>query len=334
MAPEDFDEQIKRLSTLDVDNILLPEDPHFKLGEMKGKLELLRQGAADLINTPAYWNELPTPTQKSLVEETNTLMRVIDEIAGTKDNTSWLTSQLPDRLASLQVLYEKLYKWYVAGIREYKSANETSKKQVRDLVKEIDGLKATLVSTNQEASEAAKNAKDAASTVSTVELSQHFDEVANGAKIQKTTIKNIHKYSWWILILFQDSYKMAAQRWLIGVYIFTAITGVVAYSILHDVGEIKTLEEVLAKALILGAPAYGIKFSARNYRINKDHQVKNAHRAVVMKTLLAFLSREGLDDQTRNRVVEEAASQAFRYDPSSEANQDIDSVFDISSLRR
>lgn len=93
------------------------------------------------------------------------------------------------------------------------------------------------------------------------------------------------------------------------------------------------IEEVLAKALILAAPAYGVKFSAKNFRDNKSLEAANNYRAVVMKTLLSFMARPTIDDPTKNTIIAEAASQVFKNNKSEGITPSDDTVLEIPAIK-
>lgn len=72
-----MDEQIKRLSELDIDNILIPGDPHFKINDVKKILQLLKVGAEKLLEYPEYWEELSPSAHEVITNEVRSIMRVI-----------------------------------------------------------------------------------------------------------------------------------------------------------------------------------------------------------------------------------------------------------------
>lgn len=314
-----MDDQIVVLSEVNPDDVLLPDDKHFSLGDSKEYLNRIVQGAKDIVEHPAFWDELPRPTQQSLRNEAETILRVVRAIRDNRDNPQWLSSQLGSHIESLTNLYNTVYPWFVTAIREYKNSQDTQKKEVQSLIKELKGA-------TKSAKESSKLATEASSTISTVELSKFFDEVANGDSSDVDVIKKKHNRTWKYRVA---SYSADARRWFIGVLLSIAATGVTAYVVFHDVGNNPlTLEEVIARGLILTAPAYAIKFCAKNYTMNKQLQVTNTHRAVVMKTLLAFLQRQEVTAETKEGIIIEAARQVFK--PTDFADQkEADSVIEI-----
>ncbi len=328
-----MDEQIKRLADLDIENILLPNDPHYNLGVLSKSLDLLKQGAKKLIEYPDYWEELPSPVQELIVNECRTIMRVIDEIAGTKENAEWLSANLEDRKRSIVALYDRLYPYLVIGVRQYENNLDSARKQVKELISEIKSTQKSVDDASEKAESAASFAQDAANIAATVKLSEYFDTLANGDQVEIKALKKDHKKTWLIRSIFTSGYKMASVRWLMSILFFIVLTGGIAIWAIDDLQNVK-LEQVLAKALILAAPAYGIKFSARNYRENKSLQAANNHRAVVMKTLLAFMARDTIDVPTKNIIITEAASQAFKlssYDGAT--NTEGETVLEFPSIK-
>ncbi len=313
-----MDDQITALSEVSPEDVLLPDDKHFSLGDSKEYLTRIVQGAKDIVEHPGFWNELPRPAQESLRNESETILRVVNAVRDNKGDPQWLTSHLDSHVESITTLYNTVYPWFVTAIREYKNSQDTQKQEVANLIKELRGA-------TRSAKASSKLATEASSTISTVELSKFFDEVANGDEKNTKALKQKHKHTW---RLRESSYASDAKRWLTGVLVSIAATGVIAYIAFGDIDtDSLSLEKVIAKGLILAAPAYAIKFCAKNYSISKQLQVTNTHRAVVMKTLLAFLQRQEITPEVKESIITEAARQAFKSSSSFETKQD--SVLEI-----
>lgn len=314
-----MDDQITALAEIDPTDVLLTDDKHFSLGDSQEYLNRIVQGAKDIVEHPGFWNELPRPTQTSLHNEAETILRVVRAVRDNRDNPQWLSTQIDGHVESLTNLYNTVYPWFVTAIREYKNSQDTQKQEVASLLKELKGVE-------KSAKESSKLATEASSTISTVELSRFFDEVANGSKSAVAKEKKEHKHTWKYRV---PSYSADARRWFIGVLLSIAATGLTAYFAFRGVlEESLTLEEVIARGLILTAPAYAIKFCARHYAVNKQLQVTNTHRAVVMKTLLAFLQREEITPEVRESIITEAAKQAFKGTDTNHQSE-ADSVIEI-----
>lgn len=328
-----MDEQIKRLAELDIDNILIPGDPHFKIDDVKRILQLVRAGAKKLLDYPEYWSELSPSAQKLVVDESRSLMRVVDEIAGTKDNTSWLTDHLHERKASIAALYDRLYPYLVTGIRLYENETDNARKELQTLVRQVKATQKSAQEASVQAESAKNLAEESAADTATSNLSLFFDRLANGNEDVHKSGRQEYKRTWWLSIIFRSGYKYAATRWFLLTLFFVVITGWLGYISFHDFNS-SSIEDVLAKALILAAPAYGIKFSARNFRDNKSLEAANNHRAVVMKTLLSFMSRPGIDEATKNIIITEAATQAFKHGKSEgTTTAENDTVLEIPAIK-
>ena len=328
-----MDEQIQRLANLDIENILIPGDPHFKIDDIRKSLSLLKEGARKLQDYPDYWDELPKAAQTLIVNESRTLMRVIDEITSTKDNTAWLTDHLHERKESINALYERLYPYLVTGVRQYESETDNAKKELQSLVRQAKKTQKSAEEASEQAETAKNLAQESAADTATSNLALFFDRLAHGDDEAHKASRDKYRRIWWLGVLFRSGYKYAAMRWFMLTIIFTVITGIVGYLSFHDFNG-QQIEEVLAKALILAAPAYGIKFSAKNFRDNKSLEAANKHRAVVMKTLLSFMSRTSIDDPTKNLIITEAASQAFKNSSfEGSVNPENDTVLEIPAIK-
>jgi hypothetical protein len=315
-----MDDQIIALSELDPNEILYVDDKHFNLGDSKDYVDRIVQGAKDIATHPGFWKELPQPTQRSLRNEAETILKLTQTIRDNKDNTQWLSSELSNYIDGIMSVYNTVYPWFVTAVREYKNSQDTQRQEADALINDLKGA-------TKSAKNASKLATEASARISTTELSRFFDEVANGEPDSRESTKGKHKKTWWLRRT--DGYATDARRWFAGVILSILATAVVALAAFwHAEFTSITPEEVFAKALILAAPAYAIKFCAKNYTLNRQLQVTNTHRSVVMKTLLAFMERQEVSDEVRAGVIIEAARQAFKStDPSGPSEPD--SVIEI-----
>lgn len=307
-----MDDTIIDLAKLVPSDVLYADDKHFKLDSAQKQLELIVESAKQATQNPGYWDELPTPEKQQLVNDASALLTTVSTIRENRDDATWLAANLESYKNAISSYYTSLYKVLVSGIREYGSAHATQRQEAERLISELR-------TATKEARKSHKLASEASSTISTVELSKHFEDSAVG----ELGIKN--GWRW-----FKGSdYQADSRRWFLGVTIAILATGVTAYFAFKgvDYGKI-TLNEVLARALFLTAPAYAIKFCARNYSVSKHLQSTNSHRAVVMKTLLAFLQREEISSDVRATIISEAASQAFRQ-PEFTTYDEKDNVIEV-----
>jgi hypothetical protein len=91
-----------------------------------------------------------------------------------------------------------------------------------------------------------------------------------------------------------------------------AITGFAAHKALAglDLSNV-TLNEVLARALLVAAPAFAIRFSTRNFNAAKHQVTMYRHRQAVLDTVIGMLGRDGVEDSTRQQAIIEAVKQVF-----------------------
>jgi hypothetical protein len=315
-----MDDQIAELAKIKPDEVLYADDKYFKLGDSRLYIERLVEGAQDIIQNADFWNELPRPTKNTIHSETETILRVINTIQQNKDNPQWLTANLDAHIESISTQYNVLYPWLVTAIRDYKNSLNSQRREANALLRELRTATKT-------AEDTSKLASEASSSISTSSLSKYFDEVANGNSAQRAKLKRDHKKSWLIRL---DSYSGESRRWFYGVLISVIATGATAVIVFWGVKEQPdlTLQGVIARGLILAAPAYAIKFSARNYTTAKHFKATNVHRAVVMKTLFAFIQREEISPEIRALVISEAAKQVFKPDDIPDGHES-DSVIEI-----
>lgn len=313
-------EELKKLAEVKVDNILLQDDKHFSLGDSAKLILKLIDGANLVVDNPEYWDELPKNAKQTITNETNTLMRYIEAIQNEKGNPQWLASNLDGQIEAITTIYGTLYSWLVSSIREYVNSLDEQKLETTNLLKELKSV-------SKDARKAEKSFKEVSTDYSTFELSKFFDEIANGELDIITETKKKYKRTWRFRI---NSYSRDAKLWFLGVIlsiIFTGVVGVVMFSDIRNSVSL-TFEDVFARALVLAAPAFAIKFSSRNYSLAKNLKITNTHRAVIMKTVLAFTQRDDIPTEVKAEILREAALQAFKPDAVI-STSDNDAVIEI-----
>ncbi len=309
-------EQLNELSKINIEEILLKDDQHFKLEDTKYIIARMIEGADSIVGHNEYWEELPKQSKEIISNEVATLLRYINAIQAHKGDPQWLSSNLQGHKDAILTLYGTLYTYLVGGIREYINSLDEQKNETVQLLKELKSV-------SKQARSAERSFKEASSGISTVELSRFFDEVANGDTTGITKYKRTWKYR-------VDSYSKDARWWFVGVLFMIVFTTMLGTYIFWDIrnSSALTLEGVFARALILAGPAYGVKFCSRNYSLAKNLKITNTHRAVIMKTLLAFIQRDDISPDIKGEILREAASQAFKPDAVI-TNNENDAVIEV-----
>ncbi len=312
-------EELSKLARYDLNGIVRLNDPYFKFDVVAPKLETLKQSAVDVIENAEFWNELPESIKELIKSRVTELLQILDEIVLHRDEAAWLTAQYESRISIIGSIYELVYRDFVRGVREYKNSLETTLEQSR---KELAKLK----SATKRAEGSAKSVGELAGDKAVAALHEHFESAVSGIVYQappKGSWRNLFNLKirvserWKFFAQGNRGYEASARKW-----VFLVVASIVSTSwfgtyLFREVDFTKvTLEEVLARALLLAAPAYAIRFCVRNYNASKHLAATNRHRAVVLRTLLAFLSRTEIGDQVREQIVVEAARQVFATEES------------------
>ncbi len=154
-------------------------------------------------------------------------------------------------------------------------------------------------------------------------------------KSKDKRIKNFMKTKWlWLSLLlkylkvnirrfifsFDSGYERSSRNWLNIIFTLIILTIALGFYIKLDIDNIISNKLIntqsifaiaLVKLVLILAPIYAIKFSIRNYSANKHLAVVNQHKAVVMKTLLAFADRQDISSEIKGEIMTTAVKETF-----------------------
>lgn len=314
-----MDPVVQWFADFDVSQIVHPDDPYYTFNEMKIPLETIKKTAQDAVASPELWDELPPNYRSVAVSELQTVQRIINEVMPYRQDASWLASNSRGQINSLLNVYDRVYERFISPVRAYKSTNEAVRQETSSALSRLQEAISEAEQSSKQARSSAKVAGEAATRTAITSLSEYFEHTVTGYPNRDyVRLKKKYPKQWWFRAQYERSrlsqrgYLSAARVWFGLVVATTAITAGVSIWIFHDVDfEKLTPQAVLAKALILAAPAYSIRFSVRNYNANKHLATSNRHRAIIMQTLLALLAREEVSEATREKIIVEATARVF-----------------------
>ncbi len=313
-------DEVITLSKLDIGAIVRLDDPYFKFDQIKDRLEALVASAKDVAETPSFWEELPDSIRELIRTRVTELQVVLNEIIANRENPTWLTAQYESRISSINARYEELYRDFVRAVREHRNSLDTTRSETRS---ELERLKKA----TRKAEKSSISISEVTSETSALTLYEYFETSVNGSEYLRETaktgwrrgygIKGRISRRWSFFVQGKRGYEASARKWLLLVVLSIAATSFFGKYLFRDVNFTKvTVEEVLARALLLAAPAYAIRFCVRNYNAAKHLAAVNRHKSIVLRTLLAFLDRQEITDPVREQIISEAARQVFSSDES------------------
>jgi hypothetical protein len=313
-----MDDRIRQLAEFDINTAIRLSDPYYPYDIAASKLGLLKSSAEDATKNPGFWDELPEATKSNITAWVDGLLTTLSQIAQYRDDGTWLSQNYAATQNQIISYYDSLYTPFVIGIREYINAEGMTKQElnatmrrIRNAVKEAED-KAKVIN------DLTRQSADLTANASTERLSEFFLQQVEGFPRPVNDKKGLKKFLMWIKIQLlvtirgERGYISSSRSWFVGVLLSIGFTTYAASRALHgiDLSRI-TLEEVLARALLIAAPAYAIRFCVKNFNANKHQVTINRHRAVVLDTLLSFLSRPEVSDSVREQLIAEAAKQVF-----------------------
>lgn len=312
-------DELSKLAQFEASSVIDKNNKLFSFDEIADKLNLLITTASDAIKYQDYFSELPKQIFNDVQGTLQRLLNTLNEIASNKDRREWITANYSGKCDQVSQLYDELYINFVRGIREYVNSQSAIQKETREQLKRLREANTQAIETNAKTDTLVKIAGEATSELSAVEISQHFEDEVKKMQDDLVNIKSINwpkRFSWfrtfWRNWVSASGYDVSAGRWFILTLIAIAATSWLAYNELHSVDLNKvTVNTVVAKGLLLLAPAYAIRFCVRNFNANKHMMVVNRQRAVIMKTLLALMAHPGITDPTREQSIVAAVNRVF-----------------------
>lgn len=313
-----MDERLKKLADFDINAVIKPDDPYYPYTDVAPKLQLLKAAAEDATSNPEFWDELPEAQKSNILSWVDSLLSTLVQIVEHRNDGTWLSQNYAPTQAQITSYYNDMYPVFIVGARGFKNAVGMTKqelnatlKRVRNAAKEVEEKAATIDDLTRQSAEASANA-------SAERLSDFFTQQVEGFPKPVNESKGIKRPFVRLKIEFlttfrgERGYVAASRTWFFGVLLSLGFTALAASRALHgiDLRSI-TLEEVLARALLIAAPAYAIRFCVKNFNANKHQVTINRHRAVVLDTLLAFFSRPDVSPTLKDQLMAEAAKQVF-----------------------
>lgn len=292
-------EEIEKLAKTDISTIVDEKDRHYPFDSVKQEVSNLIESAKEYLKFEEFRNELPAPITERIISEVKNINSDFDQIMSNRSNSEWLAQNYKQYQDLIKQRYAAVYDDFIRRIREYKNSVAATTLEAGKIIEELRRRKSeaeTLTSTQ----------KEATAETGTVELAKYFEALAAGS----------HAVGWrtWPLVrMLEGGYSGRANSWLLAVMATSLITAIFAYSQLKPIVVIgnPTLETVLVKALLLAIPAYVIRFEIRNYNAYRHLSTLNKHKAVSLKTLLAFQSRPEINDETKMQITQTAAEICF-----------------------
>jgi hypothetical protein len=312
--------KLTALAQFDESRVIRPTDPYYPYTDLSSRLSLLKDTSQDVIENPNFWSELPDSIRSNILSWVDNLLQTLELIAEHRDDPNWLSSNYSSTQSQVIGYYDSLYQPFIVGMREFKSSATTDRatlaaelQRVRKALKDVEKKRELLEDVTSQAAELN-------SIESSNRLSQFFDYLTSGFPRQPKPkdAKWLQAIVWWIKTQFHATWAAerghiaSARAWFAAVIASIALTGFVAHKALEGVDLAKiTVPEVLARALLVAAPAYAIRFSTRNFNAHKHQIVINRHRAVVLDTLLPLVGRQDISAPTREQLIIEATKHVF-----------------------
>lgn len=313
-----MNEVIDWFANYDIGKIVRPEDPYYKFEDIRAPLETLKRTATDMVFSPELWAELPTSYKNTAIQELETMQRLLTQIEQNRSNAEWLGGNERGHTNSILNVYSTLYDKFVSPVRAYKSTSDAVRMETAEALTRLQEAISEAEESSKQAKFSAKAAGEAATNTAANSLAKHFEHSVIGYPSTNARLKNQYKRTWWFRYQYRRSmsnqrgYSAAARVWFVMVVISIGVTIWVSTWAFHGIDfATVTLQTVLAKALILAAPAYAIRFSVRNYNANKHLSTANRHRSVIMQTLLALLARDEISEAAKEKIITEAAARVF-----------------------
>jgi hypothetical protein len=150
------------------------------------------------------------------------------------------------------------------------------------------------------------------------ELAKYFYQLVRGDNEWMSTDKKkpnrLKRSTFWVLRRLRG-YEGASKLWLFSALIATVLTTWFAYHLLspfiHELTESNKYTGKTAKAIILLAPLYIIRFFVKNYGANKHLSADALHKAKTLQTLSAFLEVAQNDKVAIRSISTVVATQVF-----------------------
>jgi hypothetical protein len=196
--------------------------------------------------------------------------------------------------------------------------------QLRALVSEAKASQKKIKSTEKDIQSKAEAANVATQEIGLSELAGYFYQLVKGDNDWIDSSTGFKRWSCQLAVKPLRGYAGGARIWLLLAVIMFAITFVIAYLQLDPfVKELATPNAyagkassyvyavLIAKALILIAPIYTIRFCLKNYGSNKHLAADALHKAKTLQTLSAYLAVVKNDPQAIREIASSVAKLVF-----------------------
>jgi hypothetical protein len=316
---------------------VIKEGDSVNFTDVKNEIERIYQWENDYYEAADYRTQLPEENRKSIENEFATILSQLKEIAQLRANDiSSLAQRRADIANSIRNLYRTIYGVFVQDYRGWRVENQGARytQELEDIVKQaqsaqekISAQESTAKVETSRIQRRSKASSVATQAIGLSELAKYFYQLVRGDNEWMSTDKKkpnrLKRSTFWVLRRLRG-YEGASKLWLFSALIATVLTTWFAYHLLspfiHELTESnkytgKTASFIfavlIAKAIILLAPLYIIRFFVKNYGANKHLSADALHKAKTLQTLSAFLEVAQNDKVAIRSISTVVATQVF-----------------------
>jgi hypothetical protein len=304
--------------------------------EAEKEIERIYQWEADYFSVDAYREQLPLDNRTAIENEFLTAINQFQEIATLRrTNVPALMQEKESRIASIKTLYRTIYEQFVKDYRGWKTENQGAEysQRIENIVQQANAaVEQTLAAEKKvkarekEVAGHAAATREATQEIGLSELAKYFYQLVKGdndwMKEKKGKRPNGDSFFYKKIVANLRGYAGAARIWLLLAIISIGITAWVAHALFTPFVQDLTITGgqyadkttgfvyavLTAKALVLLAPFYAIRFCLKNYGSNKHLAVDALHKAKTLQTLSAYLAISR-DDKAATREIAVAVAQ-------------------------
>ncbi|HVW23267.1 MAG TPA: hypothetical protein VHB51_02175 [Candidatus Saccharimonadales bacterium] len=314
-----MEQRVIDLANFDETIVVNPDDRYYPYREIAARLNLLKQSAQGVIDNPGFWDEQPESIRSNMVQWLDGLMTTLGSIVEHRSDPAWLGQNYQQTQSSITSYYDSLYQPFIVGIREFMSTSGMTRQELNETIRRVRTVAKEIEAKSKVVEDATSLITDLAAETSSGKLSEYFRYQVTGFprtvydrkpwyKVPFRWAKSQLRTSWYA----ERGYVASVRFWFLMVIASVVVTALVASHALNGVDLSKiTLNEVFARALLVAAPAYAIRFSTRNFNASKHQVTLNRDKEIILDTVIAFLSREEIEAETRQKIIVEAAKQVF-----------------------